>query len=97
MSRLRQTLVVPGAVPLNAAGGVLVSASDIDAAVRFLDTSGKGKITMAALRQKLQAFFPGTLPIIFLLTFCMMDHPNFAIPRMLFFRYANVRAEVSSW
>lgn len=38
---------------------MLVSASDIDAAFRFLDASGKGKITIGALRQKLSAFFPG--------------------------------------
>ena len=36
-----------------------MSASDIDAAFRFLDASGKGKITIGALRQKLSAFFPG--------------------------------------
>lgn len=39
-------------------GGVLVSHSDIDAAFRFLDSSGKGKLTIGGLRHKLAAFFP---------------------------------------
>ena len=42
-----------------ASGGVLVTASDIDAAFRFLDSAGKGKLTIGSLRQKLAAFFPG--------------------------------------
>jgi hypothetical protein len=57
MSR-RQTAIAAGDIPTNSVGGVLVTPSEIEAAFRFLDPSGKGKITMSSLRQKLSAFFP---------------------------------------
>lgn len=45
-------------VPTNAAGGIAVSDADLKAAFHFLDSKGKGKITMADLKQKLAPFYP---------------------------------------
>lgn len=46
----------------NAAGGLHVSRSDIEAAINFLDVQGKGKVTMDDLKSRLPAFY-GDLPL----------------------------------
>lgn len=48
-------------LPRNAAGGLHVSRSDIEAAVSFLDVQGKGRVTAEDLKARLSAFY-GELP-----------------------------------
>jgi calmodulin len=49
-------------VPRNELGGVLVTEEDVDAAFRFLDVKGNGKLSIQGLKQRF-GVFGDSLPV----------------------------------